>query len=103
MDTIAAIATPTGAGGIGIVRISGDEAAEVAARVFRRGKKGRPVDLRMVASHRLLHGFVVDPQTEERIDAWNAFGRALCGGFLAFAEASPGPRGATTRATSPRS
>ena len=42
-------------------------------------------------------------ETEERIDAWNAFGRALCGGFLAFAEASPGPRGATTRATSPRS
>ena len=34
MDTIAAIATPPGAGGIGIVRISGPRAKEVLARVF---------------------------------------------------------------------
>jgi GMP synthase-like glutamine amidotransferase len=42
-------------------------------------------------------------ETEERIDAWNAFGRELCGRFLAFAEASSAARGATTRATSRRS
>jgi GMP synthase-like glutamine amidotransferase len=42
-------------------------------------------------------------ETEQRIGAWNDFGRQLCGEFLAFAGASPGPRGATTRATSPRS
>jgi GMP synthase (glutamine-hydrolysing) len=41
-------------------------------------------------------------ETEEHIDPWNAFGRELCGSFLAFAEASP-TRGGTTRATSPRS
>jgi GMP synthase (glutamine-hydrolysing) len=41
-------------------------------------------------------------ETEGHIGAWNAFGRELCGGFLALAEASP-TRGATTRATSPRS
>jgi GMP synthase (glutamine-hydrolysing) len=41
-------------------------------------------------------------ETAEHIDAWNAFGRDLCGRFLAAAEASP-VRGATTRATSPRS
>lgn len=34
-DTIAAIATPQAAGGIGIVRISGDNAAEIADRVFK--------------------------------------------------------------------
>jgi GMP synthase-like glutamine amidotransferase len=41
-------------------------------------------------------------ETEEHIGAWNVFGRELCGRFLAAAEASP-TRGATTRATSPRS
>lgn len=55
MDTIAAIATPIGTGAIGIVRISGPAAIEVAARVFvpdpsdlpantaRHGKLIRPV------------------------------------------------------------
>ena len=41
-DTIAAISTGTmGSGGIGIIRISGDEAIEVADRLFRgvSGKK----------------------------------------------------------------
>ena len=33
-DTIAAIATPTGEGGIAVIRISGDEAIDVAAKVF---------------------------------------------------------------------
>ena len=34
-DTIAAISTPVAAGGIGMVRISGPQALEVADRVFR--------------------------------------------------------------------
>ena len=40
-STIAAIATPAGTGGIGIVRISGAEAKSVADRVFaaKSGKK----------------------------------------------------------------
>ena len=42
-------------------------------------------------------------ETETHIAAWNAFGRELCGRFLAFAETTPGSRGATTRATNPRS
>lgn len=37
MDTIAAIATPQGLGGIGIIRISGPEAMPVASRIFRKG------------------------------------------------------------------
>ncbi len=41
-------------------------------------------------------------ETEEQIGAWNAFGRDLCGRFLAVAETRQS-RGATTRATSPRS
>ena len=35
MKTIAAIATPPGEGGIAVIRISGDNAADIAARVFK--------------------------------------------------------------------
>ena len=35
-DTIAAIATPLGVGGIGVVRLSGPDAVAVAQRVFVR-------------------------------------------------------------------
>ena len=34
MDTIAAIATPLGTGAVGIIRLSGENALEIAARVF---------------------------------------------------------------------
>jgi tRNA modification GTPase len=66
--TIAAIATPPGEGGIGMVRISGEEAAEIASRIFRRGRNGRAVDLTKVSSHRLLYGRVIDPASGETID-----------------------------------
>lgn len=66
--TIAAIATGAGAAGIGIVRISGSDAAEIAERIFRRGKRQRPVSLRKIPSHRLLYGTVIDPATEDVID-----------------------------------
>ena len=38
-DTIAAIATPPGEGGIGIVRISGSKALDIAKEVFVFGSK----------------------------------------------------------------
>ncbi|MDE2919457.1 MAG: tRNA uridine-5-carboxymethylaminomethyl(34) synthesis GTPase MnmE [Chloroflexota bacterium] len=41
-DTIAAIATPVGAGGIGVVRISGPEALWIARRVTRRPRDPKP-------------------------------------------------------------
>jgi len=66
--TIAAVATAAGEGGIGVIRISGDEAAVIAARVFRRGKGGGAPDLSRVPSHRILYGRVVDPHTGEAID-----------------------------------
>jgi tRNA modification GTPase len=66
--TIAAVATAPGEGGIGVVRISGADAAEIAARVFRRGKDGRVPDLRKAPSHRLIYGRIVDPDTDEAID-----------------------------------
>ncbi|MCS7301501.1 MAG: hypothetical protein NZ556_08115, partial [Fimbriimonadales bacterium] len=61
-DIIAAIATPSGEGGIGIVRISGAGAIELAERVFtRRGKQP-------LQSHRVYYGAIVEPETGETLD-----------------------------------
>jgi tRNA modification GTPase len=57
-DTIAAISTPIGEGGIGIVRLSGPEALSIASRVFN-GK---------LEDHRVVHGHVIDPNTNEFLD-----------------------------------
>lgn len=67
-DTIAAIATPLGEGGIGVIRISGPQSAAVASKIFRRGKAGRPVDVARLASHRLYYGHVVEPATGRVVD-----------------------------------
>ncbi len=47
-DTIAAIATPPGEGGIGIVRISGPDALPILERVFIPARRGawRPFRMR---------------------------------------------------------
>lgn len=65
--TIAAIATPPGEGGIGVIRISGSDAAGIAGQIFHR-PGGKPVDLTHTESHRLLYGTINDPATGERID-----------------------------------
>lgn len=41
METITAISTPIGHGGIGIVRISGDKALEILNRIFKPKNKGK--------------------------------------------------------------
>ena len=45
-SVIAAISTPAGKGGIGIVRISGDEALAVAGRVFRAKNRKDPTTMK---------------------------------------------------------
>ncbi len=55
-DTIAAISTPLGEGGIGIVRMSGPRAIEIAERIFRPSARIR---LSRVPTHSLHHGFIV--------------------------------------------
>ncbi|SNB47289.1 tRNA uridine-5-carboxymethylaminomethyl(34) synthesis GTPase MnmE [Geobacter sp. DSM 9736] len=61
-DTIAAISTPIGEGGIGIVRISGSHARQIAEQVFRRNRNGGWY------SHRFYYGTVLDPVSGEHID-----------------------------------
>ena len=60
-DTIAAISTPVAAGGIGMVRISGPQALEVADRVFR-SVSGKQVQ--QTEGYRGLYGRVHDGQGE---------------------------------------
>ena len=57
-DTIAAVATAMTASGIGIVRISGEEALEIAGRVYQ--SKGGKKDIRKAASHTIHYGFIYD-------------------------------------------
>jgi len=67
-DTIAAIATPPGEGGIGIVRLSGPEAGPIGARLFRCGRQQRVVAVERLASHRLYYGAIVDPADDRVVD-----------------------------------
>lgn len=64
-DTIAAISTPPGEGGIGIVRLSGKDAFKIADRLFH-SPKGKKIS--EVHSHRIVYGFVKDPLTNDTID-----------------------------------
>ncbi len=57
-DTIAAIATAMSNSGIGIVRISGDEALDVADRIFRPKKESRKVS--DMETHTIHYGYVTD-------------------------------------------
>ena len=64
-DTIAAIATPAGHGGIGIVRISGKEAMIVADAVVRLQAGAA---LKNCKSHTVHHGWVINAKTQEILD-----------------------------------
>lgn len=64
-DTIAAVATPPGEGGIAVIRISGPDAAAIGDRIFvARGERS----LALGPPFRLRLGAVVDPSMGEVID-----------------------------------
>jgi len=62
-STIAAISTPYGTGGIGIIRISGPKAFEIGSKIFI-GKK----PFSEIKSHTIAHGKIVDPKTGQMLD-----------------------------------
>jgi len=64
-DTIAAISTPAGQGGIGIVRLSGKDAIKIAEKIFRSPKKHK---ISKSSSHRILYGHIIDPDNKEVVD-----------------------------------
>jgi tRNA modification GTPase len=63
-DTIVAISTPRGEGGIGIVRLSGSSSLSIIESIFlpRYGK------FNATKSHKITYGHIVDPNTNEYID-----------------------------------
>ncbi|MBC8104534.1 MAG: tRNA uridine-5-carboxymethylaminomethyl(34) synthesis GTPase MnmE, partial [Cytophagales bacterium] len=68
-DTIAAIATGTGAAGIGIVRISGPDALRVGSRITASVLVGHPLPPKSrQRSHSLRRVTVRDPETRETLD-----------------------------------
>ena len=80
-DTIAAIATPSGEGGIGIIRISGPDAKRIGETLFSAAVgggaaaedsgaasvKGRKIDLAS-RPRELVFGHIQDPETGEDVD-----------------------------------
>ena len=61
-ETIAAIATPPGIGGVGLIRVSGPTAEEIARRLFR------PLPPGNFLSHHLYHGRIIAPTTGAILD-----------------------------------
>jgi len=63
IDTIAAISTPLGSSGIGVIRLSGKDALKIADKIF----KGK-VKLSEAKTFTAHHGFFIDPSTGEKTD-----------------------------------
>ncbi len=64
-DTISGISTPLGEGGIGIVRISGEDALKVAERITQLKAN---ISFSSILSHTIHYGFIAEPKTGEKID-----------------------------------
>ncbi|HGO4013591.1 TPA: tRNA uridine-5-carboxymethylaminomethyl(34) synthesis GTPase MnmE [Staphylococcus aureus] len=63
LDTITSISTPMGEGAIGIVRLSGPQAVEIADKLY----KGKHL-LNDVPSHMINYGHIIDPESKEVIE-----------------------------------
>ncbi len=77
--TIAAIATPPGNGGIGVIKISGSRATAIATAIFQRANSNdtprthpphpRFCDTELsLKSHAFYHGYITDPVSGKKID-----------------------------------
>ncbi|MFS4854001.1 tRNA uridine-5-carboxymethylaminomethyl(34) synthesis GTPase MnmE [Staphylococcus aureus] len=63
LDTITSISTPMGEGAIGIVRLSGPQAVEIADKLY----KGKHL-LNNVPSHTINYGHIIDPESKEVVE-----------------------------------
>lgn len=74
-QTITAVATPAGVGGISVIRLSGPEALSIVRRIFRLPEQ--------IESHRVYYGSLRDPQDGREIDevllTWFSEGRSFTG------------------------
>ncbi|MFO8084400.1 MAG: tRNA uridine-5-carboxymethylaminomethyl(34) synthesis GTPase MnmE [Desulfobacterales bacterium] len=66
-DTIAAIATPAGKAGIGIIRISGNQAVSIGKKIFRPNGSSHYIKIGFEC-HRIYYGKIIDPADQKIID-----------------------------------
>ena len=64
-DTICAIATALGEGGIAIIRVSGDKALDIVSKIFK-AHSGQ--DIKSMKSYTMKYGHIYDIDNEELID-----------------------------------
>lgn len=64
-DTICAVATALGESGIAIIRISGDKALDVTAKIFKSVKDD---DIKSMKTYTMKYGHIYDIDTKELID-----------------------------------
>lgn len=62
-DTIGAISTPLGEGGIAVIRVSGPDAIPVVDRLFQTKTRLSEAD-----THTVHYGHILDPETKERVE-----------------------------------
>lgn len=64
-ETICAIVTPQGVGGISVIRLSGKDAIAIASGLFRAKSGNLLTDVKTYTIH---YGYIVDPVSGEKID-----------------------------------
>ena len=67
MDTIAAISTATGNGGIGIIRMSGKNCFEILEKIFINNKKEK-LNIEKIKGYTIQYGYIIDSESNEIID-----------------------------------
>ena len=67
METIAAISTATGNGGIGIIRMSGENCFNILEKIFRTSKNNK-INIEKIKGYTIQYGYIIDNKTNEIID-----------------------------------
>ena len=67
METIAAISTATGNGGIGIIRMSGKNCFEILEKIFRTSKNNK-LNIEKIKGYTIQYGYIINNETNEIID-----------------------------------
>jgi tRNA modification GTPase trmE len=65
VETIAAISTATGSGGIGIIRMSGDKCFEILKKIFISSQE---LILEDIKGYTIKYGYIINTETKEKID-----------------------------------
>ena len=67
METIAAISTAMGNGGIGIIRMSGKESFEILNKIFINSKN-KKINIDNIKGYTMQYGYIINSKTGEKID-----------------------------------